>query len=143
MPIGGTDNFAHGTYGDTSGVVFYGPQINGFWRDSFPVSDRFIDPLFRAILDRAKLSKRSKVPRGTAEWMALTGWRDTIGRTELPAADVIELIEALTAISRADLDPHVAEFAVTPDECLRCASAMCGFLRERVGAGHRVYIERA
>jgi hypothetical protein len=63
MPTGAADNFAHGTYGDISGVTFYGPPVNGFWEDSFPVSDRFFDPLFRAILDRAERVERTNVPR--------------------------------------------------------------------------------
>src|SRR4051812_22037667 len=142
MPTGAADNFTHGTYGDIGGVTFYGPPVKGFWEDSFPVSDRFIDPLFRAILDRAERVEATKVPRMAAEWNALTGWTDAAGTIELPLVDVTELIGALVAVSEVDLTPHVAEFAVTSAECLRCASALASFLRDRVGRGLQVYVER-
>jgi hypothetical protein len=142
MSTAGAHNFAHGTYGDISGVVFYGPAVKGFWEDSFPVSDRFIEPLFRAIVNRAELVERAKVPGLVAEWTELTGWRDAAGMVELPAVDVSELIGALAAISKADLAPHAAEWAVTPDECLRCAAAIAGFLGDRVRRGLQIYIER-
>ena len=47
------EDFSHGSYGDYSGVSFYGPPENGFWFDRLAVSDRFIRPLFLAILDRS------------------------------------------------------------------------------------------
>ncbi len=34
-------------------MVFYGPPVSGSWTDRLDVSDQFIDPLFRAVLDRA------------------------------------------------------------------------------------------
>ena len=141
MPTGAADNFAHESYGDISGVSFYGPAVKGFRDDRFPVSDRFIDPLFRAVLDRAAL-ERTKAPKLVTDWNALTGWRDASGFLELPLADVAELIDGLAAVTTADLAPHAAEFAVTPDECLRCASAISRFLRERVSSGRQVYVER-
>ena len=101
------------------------------------MSDRFIDPLFRAILDRAE-----QAPRLAVEWSAMTGWTDATGTIELPLVDVTELIDALAAVSKSDLAPHVAQFAVTPEECLRCASAIAGFLRDRIGRGPQVYVER-
>ena len=142
MPTGAADNFAHGSYGDISGVTFYGPAVNGFWDDSFPVSDRFIDPLFRAVLDRAELVERTKAPKLVTEWNELTGWRDASGIVELPPADVTDLIDGLASVTTADVAAHAAEFAVTADECLRCATASSGFLRERVSSGRQIYVER-
>jgi hypothetical protein len=48
------EDFSHGSYGDYSGVVFYGPPTNGFWLDRLAVSDRYIAPLFAAVLDRSR-----------------------------------------------------------------------------------------
>jgi hypothetical protein len=72
----------------------------------------------------------------------LTGWTYAAGTIELPLVDVTELIGALAAVTEVDLTLHVAEFAVTPEECLRCASALASFLRERVGRGLQVYVVR-
>src|SRR3954468_8023838 len=52
--MAGVDKFAHGYhYGDYSGVVWFGPPTDGFWLDRLAVSDCYIGPLFRGILDRA------------------------------------------------------------------------------------------
>lgn len=41
------EEFAHGYhYGDYSGIVFYGPPIDGSWRDRLAISDCYIDPMF-------------------------------------------------------------------------------------------------
>ncbi|HEV7298036.1 MAG TPA: hypothetical protein VGN72_01635 [Tepidisphaeraceae bacterium] len=140
MPTADTDNFAHGTYGDDSGVVFYGPPVEGFWDDSLPVSDRFIHPLFCAALDRAQ-REDAAIPKVVADWNTLTGWADaySAGTQELTDSDAAELIHLLARVTESDLMPHVA--GVTTQECVRCAAAIAEFLRSRTESGAAVYIE--
>jgi hypothetical protein len=134
-----TGEFAHGTYADDSGVVFYGPPVKGFWEDFLEVSDKFIDPLFRAILDRAWGAEGSTLPAVVAQWNELTGWRDATGMVELSPADARELVGALANVSEADLAPHLVA-GLPVDAYLRCATVTAEFLRDRLDRGVRVYI---
>jgi hypothetical protein len=131
------DNFAHGAYGDDAGVVFYGPPVSGWWDDRLDVSSRFIEPIFNAIIDRSFAG--ATLPRIVAEWNALTGWRDAEGPQEIPPADAIALIDALSQIDENDTAPHLC--GNTSEQCVRCAGVIARFLRERVGSGRAVYIE--
>ena len=76
-----SDKFTHGKlYGDYFGVTFYGPPIDGLWKDRLDVSDRFVDPLFQALLDRASGENGvQRVPTlvmdwNTLQWMGRRGW---------------------------------------------------------------------
>ncbi len=136
MTAAGNDTFAHGTYADYSGVVFSGPGLS---EERLAVSDRFIDPLFRAILDRAGQGHGADVPKVVAEWNEGRGWADACGVHELSPAEATEFLVALSAVSGADVRPHAA--GATPEECVRCARVIEGFLRHRVDRGLPVYIE--
>ena len=141
----GTENsraFAHGTYGDISGVTFYGPPVEGFWEDRVEVSDRFIGPLFGAISERAQREEPMLVPALVAAWIDLSGWTDANGRVELQPEEVADFTHRLEAVTVADLARHVRSSAVTCEECLQCAEGIIEFLRERVRRADRVYIER-
>lgn len=131
------DNFAHGTYGDEVGVVFYGPPVSRRWDDRLEVSVRFIEGIFNAIIDRSFTG--AALPRIVAEWNALTGWRDADGPQEIPAGDAMALIDALSQIRESDAAPHVC--GTTSEQCVRCAGAIARFLGERVDSGRAVYIE--
>jgi hypothetical protein len=48
------EEFTYGSYGDYSGVIFYGPPTDGGGLDRLAVSDRYIDPLFCGILERGR-----------------------------------------------------------------------------------------
>lgn len=136
-----TEEFEHGrSYGDIAGVVFYGPPINGFWTDCLAVSDRFIHPLFCAVLDRSSLESDLRIPRLASEWNSLEGWMDvSVGCVEIPPHDAQDLIEALGRITAADIEPHVA--GATTDQCLRCASTIRDFISKRLLERSAVYIE--
>ena len=135
------DEFAHGRhYGDYSGVVFYGPPTNGFWLDRLAASDIYIGPLFRAVLDRSwQQFGGQAVPRLVSEWNTLGGWAAAAGITEVPPGDAEALVAALARVTAADLAPHCA--GCTPDECLRCGSAVREFLAGRLARGVPVFIE--
>src|SRR5688500_21922 len=128
--MSGDEEFAHGSYGDYSGVVFYGPPTSGFWFDRFAVSDEFIGPLFRAALDRASASSGgAQSPRLMSAWALLEGWAAADGMAELAHRDVEELLQALAAVRAEDLVPHCA--ARGPNRCLQCVSALQAYLRAR------------
>jgi hypothetical protein len=133
---GSAENFAHGTYADDSGVVFYGPPMDERWSDRLPVSDRFIEPLFKALLDRAK---PGKAPTLVAEWNEHKGCANATGIQKVPRSDATEFLVAFGLLTVADVTPHVA--GVTSDQCLQCAAAIAEFLRDRIDRGLDVYIE--
>jgi len=133
-----TDEFAHGTYGDYSGVVFYGPPEDGLWTDRLAVSSRYLGPLFHAILTRARLSgERGEVPKLVQEWNEVEGWADATAIVPVALADAEELIDALSKVAASDVAEHCA--GATPEQCLRCASVISRFLGSRIA--RRVYIE--
>lgn len=135
------DNFAHGTYGDDGGVVFYGPTVKGFWEDRLAVSDLFVRPLFRAVLERAWRGNATGAPKVVVDWNGLTGWADAAGVQELPHPDARDLITVLAGVAAADLVPHLDKGG-TPEQYLRCASVIGEFLRDHVDRGLPLYIER-
>lgn len=132
-----TADFVHGTYGDDSGVVFYGPPVHGFRDDQLVVSTRYIRPLFRAIIDRAG----ERTPRVVAQRNQMTGWAASTGIQELSSSDAMELAAALEDLREADLVSHAGETAVNGEDCMRCASEISRFLRHRVKQAQAVYIE--
>lgn len=128
------ESFAHGTYGDDSGVTFNGPPEKGFFFDTLAVSNRFIVPLFDAILVRGERAAEFAVPKVVREWNDGGGW----GGQLLPN-DVAELTNALASVVAEDIASHRNGADVA--KCLRCALAISEFLTERVGRGLQVYIE--
>jgi hypothetical protein len=134
--------FAHGFhYGDFSGVVFYGPPFNGFWLDRLAVSDCYIGPLFRAILDREwRESGGESLLKVLSEWNTLTGWADIgAGIVPLTSQEAEELCLALSRTTAEDLAIHVAGVTVT--DCLECAAAIRAFIHNRLVEGKTVSIE--
>jgi hypothetical protein len=88
-----TEDFSFGSYGDYSGVVFYGPPKDGFWFDYFSVSESFIHPIFGAIIDRAcQKGVYNQAPQLIREWNELRGWRDRFGIHEVPDDAIQELL---------------------------------------------------
>jgi len=128
--------FAHGTYGDDSGVLFFGPPSNGFYDDFLAISNRFVHPIFCAIIDR---HQPSGVPALVEEWNTLSGWRERGGMQAISPAHVKELVTALVEVSTAEVQSHVA--GVTPDECVQCAKAIAEFLGSRLHKGIPLYIK--
>src|SRR5688500_15813446 len=104
-----TTEFAHGTYGDETGAIFYGLPVKGVCEDFLAVSNKYIEPLFRAILDQA-WRNGSSAPQVVTEWNDLTGWKDAYaaGKQELSSAEALELVAALSAVSASDLVEHLA-----------------------------------
>jgi hypothetical protein len=140
--MGATAEFAHGVfYGDTFGVVFYGEPVNGYWTDRLDVSDRFIDPLFRAVLDRIEAESGGElVPQLASDWNTLQGWAGcAAGITEVDRRDAEDLMAAFAEVTAADLAPHMAGVAAA--ECLRCAAAVREFVGERLARGCRLFID--
>jgi hypothetical protein len=136
------NEFAHGSYGDESGLTFYGPPVDGFWLDRLLVSDRFIRPLFIAVLEQFQKGERtSDVPKIVAEWNKLEGWTEITGIQEIAREDGEQLIAALVAVSLVSLSDIVSDTAVTPSECVRCASAISDFLASHLAANWPIYIE--
>jgi hypothetical protein len=135
------EEFAHGCrYGDYSGVVLYGPPTDGFWLDRLAVSDCYIDPLFRGVLDWARQESGGKgVPRLAAEWNAMEGWAADGGLVPVAPADAAEFAQALSQIGLADLSEHCA--GSTPEECLRCAAVVREFIDSRLARGINLFIE--
>jgi hypothetical protein len=135
------EEFAHGClYGDYAGVVFYGPPTNGLWRDRLDISDRFIDPLFRGMLDRAWAeSGGDRVPQLASDWNTLSGW--AAGGAPVPIApdDAIEFIAALAQLSPADVAKHCA--GCTVEECLRCAVVVREFVVSHLAREVSLFIE--
>jgi hypothetical protein len=134
--------FAHGIrYGDYSGVVFHGPPAKGFWVDRFAVSNTYIDPLFRAVLDRTgRETDGESLPLLVAEWNTLSGWAELgAGIVPVSVEDASDLAGALHEITDADLAPHIT--GTTAQQCLRCAAAIQEFIRARVAQNLQIYLE--
>ena len=131
--------FAHGSYGDDSGVIFYAGPPDDPMTGRFIVSDRFVDALFRAVLDRsARIGAAGGIPRLVGEWNGVEGWVDGFEAVEVPQADARDLLAALSAVSLADLAPH--SWGTTPADCLRCAAAIVAFVEPVLATGGRVYL---
>jgi hypothetical protein len=134
------EDFSHGSYGDYSGVVFYGPPTNGFWLDRLAVSDIYIDPLFRGILDRAwRESDGERIPRLAADWNTGEGWVADGGPVPVAGDDAAELIGALAQLDPADVAEHCA--GCTAEKCLRCASVVQDFIGTRLARGVSLFIK--
>jgi hypothetical protein len=134
--------FAHGFhYGDYSGVVFYGPPTEGFWLDRLAVSDAYIDPLFRTILDRFWHETGGEdTPRIVSEWNTLTGWAEIgAGIVLVLPQEAQALASALGAVTVADLTPHVA--GTTVEECRRCAEVIRTFIYAHLVKSLDLFIE--
>jgi hypothetical protein len=133
--------FAHGYhYGDYSGVILYGPPAAGLWLDRLAVSDRYIDPLLRGILDRAwRESGGERVPRLASDWNTLSGWVAGGGPVPVPPTDAAEFAAALAQLTPTDLAEHCA--GCTVEECLRCAGVIREFINSRLARGAGVFIE--
>lgn len=130
----GNNEFAHGTYGDIAGVTFSGPPRNGFWDDNLAVSERFIFPLFNAILNRS-----DDPPQVVTEWASLGGWTDE-SRVELAPAAVIALVLALEKLAEIDVAPYCE--AATTDECIRCATSIRAFINDHLARGSQIFLQR-
>jgi len=133
-------NFSYGTYGDVHGVDFWGPPQDGFWNDCLPVSDRFVEPLFRAVLERAMETGRVS-PRLVAEWNSCTGWTEATTRVQVPPQDAQDMVEALRSLSRSDAAVHCREADV--QDILRCADVVAEFLATRLASGFALFISRS
>ena len=134
-----TKRFSHGSYGDESGVVFSSGASNVSSSDHLAISDRFIGPLFSAIIDQSHSETQRTVPRLVAEWNSLSGWTEHSGRQLIDPVDVNELAQALARVSAAQVQRHVA--GTTPEECVECALVIAGFLREQLANELPLYIE--
>lgn len=130
----GNNEFAHGTYGDIAGVTFSGPPRNGFWDDNFAVSDRFIFPLFNAILDRS-----DDPPQVVTEWNGQGGWTDE-PRVELSPAAANALVLALENLAEIDVAPYCG--AATTDECIRCAASIRAFINDHLAKGSPIFLQK-
>lgn len=134
--------FAHGFhYGDYSGIVLHGPPTEGFWLDRFAVSDTYIYPLFRAILDKCwRETDGEETPRVVSEWNTLTGWAGIgAGIVQVNPQDAQSLASALSAVTSAELASQ-AEYTRV-EECLRCAAMIRSFIYERLGKTLNIFIE--
>jgi hypothetical protein len=130
----------HDHYGDYSGVVFYGPPHHDEWRDRLAISDRFIDPLFTGILDRAQRAvPHAQVPRAVLEWNTLEGWASGRGPRRIASTDAADLASALAHLTPDDVAEHGA--GCTVDECMRCAGVLREFIEGRLARGHSLFIE--
>ncbi len=134
-----TNEFAFGSYGDYSGIVFYGGPTNGFWLDSLSISDRFMYYLFGLVVRRCFAGKMERMPRLAQEWNECTGWDDG-GIVEMNRADAEELLTAFSGITYEEFSG--SECCESVEDCFRCVAAIQRFIRERLAAGSRVYIER-
>src|SRR5262245_38465411 len=136
-----TNEFAHGYhYGDYSGVIFYGPPADGLWSDRLAVSDCYIAPLFRGILDRAwRDSGGERVSRLASDWNTLKGWAAGGGAVSVSPADAAEFVEALIQLRTDDVSKHCA--GCTVEECLRCAAVVREFIDSRLARGVHIFIE--
>lgn len=137
-----TEQFAHGYhYGDYSGVVFYGASEDGITVARLAVSDCYIDPLFRALLERCwRDSAGERIPRLAVEWNSLEGWRGCpAGRVLVSQQEMEELATMFIRLTTADLAQHCA--GSTPDECLRCAVVIKEFVDSQLSRNAILYIE--
>jgi hypothetical protein len=134
-----TGDFSFGSYGDYAGVVFCGPPVDGFWRDRLEVSSRYIDPLFRAILDCSRTENSEPPPQLVQDWNAIAGWAFSDEVVELRYPEVERFISALAALTAPDLLPYCA--GSSPEECLDCSAQIRQFLSERMERGVNLFIE--
>jgi hypothetical protein len=138
--LGSNGEFAHGSYGDDSGVIFYAGPPDHPMTERLIVSDRFVDALFRAVLDRAaRIGASGGIPRLVDEWNRVEGWVDGFEAVEVPQADARGLLTALKGVSLADLAPH--NWGTTPADCLRCAAAIAAFVEPVLAKGGSVYLQ--
>jgi hypothetical protein len=135
------NEFAHRYhYGDYSGVIFYGPPTDGFWLDQLAVSNCYIGPLFRGILDRVwRESGGEGLPCIVSEWNTLTGWTNGGGPVPVSADDAAGFIHALVQLDPCDVAQHCA--GCTVEECLRCAGVIREFIGSRLDRGLSPFIE--
>ena len=92
------------------------------------VSDCYIGPLFRGILDRAwRESGGERMPRLASDWNTLEGWAAGGRQVPVVPADAAEFAEALAQLSPADVAEHCA--GCTVEECLRSAAVVREFPR--------------
>lgn len=135
------EEFAHGYhYGDYSGVVFHGPPTDGKWLDRLAISDRYMYPLFRGILDRAwRESGGERVPRLASEWNTLEGWAAGGGPIPVTHTDAAEFAAALARLGPADVAEDCA--GCTVEECLRCAAVVGEFIGSRPARGVGLHFE--
>lgn len=133
------DQFAHGhLYGDYSGVNFYGPPKDGCWPDRLAISNCYIGPLFRGILNQAwGESGGETVPRLASDWNSMEGWTTANGPVPVPIADATQFAEALAQLGPADVADQCT--GCTVDECLRCAGVIREFIGNRLASG--IFIE--
>jgi hypothetical protein len=131
-------DFGPGSYGDYSGLCFYGPPTNGFWFTEFGASFIYLEPLFRAIFDRARVS-RTPVPKLVEQWNQCKLDADEI--IEVPAAEISDLLAALSKVTAADLESHCCSMASNTGDCLSCASHLAQFLNERLAKKEPVFFE--
>jgi hypothetical protein len=134
------EDFSYGSYGDYSGVTFYGPPAEGFWFDRLPISDRYVTPLFSAVLDRSQTADAGPTPQLVRDWAALQGWIDTEGIVEVARQQALELLHSLESVTAAEVSPYCA--GSTPDECVRCSAAIRHFLGDRLARGLCLFIEK-
>jgi hypothetical protein len=138
--LGSNGEFAHGSYGDDSGAIFYAGPPDDPMTERLIISDRFVDALFRAVLDRAvRIGAAGGMPRLVDEWNRLEGWNDGFEAVEVPQADARDLLTALSAVSLADLAPY--SWGTTPADCLRCAAAIAAFVEPVLARGECVYLQ--
>jgi hypothetical protein len=133
-------NFSYGTYGDDIGVDFWGPPQGGFWIDCLPISDRFVEPLFIAIMRAAERTTRP-VPRVVAEWNDCSGWTESTTPAELSRQDAQALVDALVSLSLEDLPACIA--GATAQDCIRCAQLLATFLSSQLSHGESLFISRS
>jgi hypothetical protein len=138
-PMETTDRFSHGTYGDDSGVCFCAITADVSSDHRLAVSDRFIGPLFSAIIDRSQSVGLSIAPKLVTAWNSLSGWADGSGIQPIDQTDADELANALALVSTSDVQPHLA--GVTSEECVRCGQAIADFLRYGLSHSMPLFIE--
>ena len=130
--------FSPGSYGDYSGVVFYGPPQGGFWEDRFAISNQYVVPLFSSLYLSARDGDAS-APRLIVEWWNGQGWTGVSGIVEIPREDLAHLIAALARLSADELAPRCD--VIGPDRCMEAAVALRKFLAEHSSRGTPVFIE--
>lgn len=121
-------DFGPDSYVDYSGVDFFGPPTIGFWFTRFPVSDRYLVPLFSA-----KLTKK---------WNSLLqSWEDAGQTVEVSKDDISEIIQALSEITVEDLATICIGWGCSPEDCLHCASQLNKFLNDRLANQEPIFAE--
>ena len=133
------DEFAYGSYGDYSGVVFYSRLNDGSKLDRLTVSNFYIHPLFHGLLDRARREQGGdRVPRLVADWTTLTGWRAGGVATPVSPNDATEFAAALGQLGPADLAEHCSGGRV--DDCLRCGAVIREFIDTLLAGGANLLV---